>query len=195
MNNNRSQKKSKARQNTKPRSKKSARKKEYRLVPEHDPELLSEYVTDTNPNIPGVNELNIRIYLYGADDLQARDVKKVLAELFDDSMIHHVKYPFNPDEFMEEIFHGDFEQTPGVGIPRPKSLTHVFRLTGLYGTSLYHKIDPMNNPENDQVLTQMEYKIGHAVQEKTKNGIIMFQNGTLGAYGPNTMLIGLQSAP
>jgi hypothetical protein len=184
----------KSKKSTTSSKKKSVRKPSYRQVPEHNPELLSQYVTDSNPDVAGVNELNIRIYLYGADGKQSRMVHECLAELFGEASVHPVEHPFKPDEFMEEIFYGDFEQTPGVGIPRTKPVTHVYRISGQYGTSLYHKIHPMNHPENDQVLTQMEYKIGHAVQEKTNNKVIMFQHGTLGAYGPNTMLIGLQTA-
>ena len=163
-------------------------------MPDHDKDVLSRYVTDSKSGAAaGMDELNIRVYLYGADAQQAAKVNEGLAELFGKTNVQPVKYPFNPAEFMEEIFHGDFEQTPGVGIPRPKSVTHVFKITGQYGTSQYHKIHPGNHPENDKVLTQMEYKIGHAVQEKTNNKIIMFQYEDLGAYGPNTMLIGLQT--
>jgi len=193
MNNGSSKKKNNNR-NLKSKSKKSVRKSVARLVPEYRPDILSQYVTGSNPDVAGVNELNIRIYLYGADGKQSGMVHECLAELFGEASVHPVEHPFKPDEFMEEIFYGDFEQTPGVGIPRTKPVTHVYRISGQYGTSLYHKIHPMNHPENDQVLTQMEYKIGHAVQEKTKHRIVMFQHGTLGAYGPNTMLIGLQTA-
>lgn len=195
MNNSNSRSSKKNNNKRKPKSKKSVRKSVARLVPEYRPEILSQYVTDFNPDVAGVNELNIRIYLYGADANESGMVYECLAELFGQQNIHPVDYPFKPDEFMEEIFHGDFEQTPGIGFPRNKQVTHVYRISGQYGTPLYHKIHPMNHPENDQVLTQMEYKIGHAVQEKTKHRIVMFQNGTLGAYGPNTMLIGLQTAP
>ncbi len=178
--------------NRKSKSKKQVKKTIYRLVPEHDPVTLAKYVSDSDTTGSGL-EINIRVYLYGADDQHA-EVRQVLAELFGKKNVHDIEYPFAESEFMEGIYHDDFEKTPGVGIPpKTKPLSHVFKISGQYGTPAYHGIHPGNHPENDKVLTQMEYKIGHAVQQNTKNKVVMFQGGTLGAYGPNMMLIGLQT--
>jgi hypothetical protein len=175
------------------KSKKRVNKPIYRLVPEHDPVTLAKYVSDSDTTGSGL-EINIRVYLYGADDQHAKEVRQVLAELFGKKNVHDIEYPFAESEFMEGIYHDDFEKTPGVGIPpKTKPLSHVFKISGQYGTPAYHGIHPGNIPENDLVLTQMEYKIGHAVQQNTKNKVVMFQGGTLGAYGPNMMLIGLQT--
>jgi hypothetical protein len=169
----------------------SVKKPNYRLVPKHNAKLLDTYVSPQDPTGTDL-EIFIRIYLYGADDTQADEVREVLAELFGKQNVHDIEYPFADSKFVE-IYYGDFEQTPGVGIPRNKPISHVFRIGGQYGTPKYHSIHPGNHPENDKVLTQMEYKIGHAVQEKTNNHVVMFQRGTLGAYGQNIMLIGLQT--
>jgi hypothetical protein len=172
------------------KTKRSVSKPNYRLVPEHDAAILDRYVSPSDST--GV-EIHIRVYLYGADSKAAKQVRGVLAELFGKKNVHDIEYPFADSEFMEGIYHGDFEQTPGLGLPKSKHITHIFRIGGQYGTKVYHGIHPGNHPENDKVLTQMEYKIGHAVQENTNNKIVMFQRGTLGTYSQNTMFIGLQT--
>ena len=173
------------------KSKKRVSKPNYRLVPEHDAAILDSYVSPSDSTGSGI-EINIRVYLYGADDQHAKEVRQVLAELFGKKNVHDIEYPFADSEFMEGIYHDDFEKADGVQIP-PKPLSHVFKISGQYGTPAYHGIHPGNHTENDLVLTQMEYKLGHAVQQNTKNKVVMFQGGTLGAYGPNMMLIGLQT--
>jgi hypothetical protein len=172
------------------KSKKRVSKPKYRLVTAHDAAILDSYVSPSDGTGLGM-EINIRVYLYGADDKQAKDVRGVLDKLFGNDNVQTVKYPFADSEFMEGIYHDGFEKTPGVGIPpKTKPLSYVFKISGQYGTPAYH---PGNYPKNDEVLTQMEYKIGHAVQQNTNNQVVMFQHGTLGAYGPDIMLIGLQT--
>ncbi len=166
--------------------------------PPSNREFLDNFITLNSPQTsPDNAEIVIRVYLYGEIDSELNTlVTDCLQRIFGAENVSLAEMPLS-NTYAEFLRFDVFEQTPNIGIPSGKPMTHAYIIKNQYATATYSKLQPWDTRTHDMILTQLEWLIGNEIIKTTMQKITLFRQPAkfLGATMPNMVLIGLETNP